>query len=115
MKGWPARGGRRSLLLISSGIDYFRGDFTPRSPDLESTIERAQKENINVWTIYSPDEGHRGRGFFRPFKRAGNLSPLSDQTRAEFFYPRFGGPGSFKPYLDEILLDLNHQDQLTFY
>src|SRR5467141_5058844 len=27
MKRWPASADRRSILLISSGIDYFRGDF----------------------------------------------------------------------------------------
>jgi len=42
---------RRSVLLISSGIDYFHGNF-PTSPDLDTTIEQAQKRNINVWSIY---------------------------------------------------------------
>jgi hypothetical protein len=114
MKRWQGTGDRRSILLISSGIDYFRGDFTPRSPDLESTIERAQKENINVWTIYSPDEGHRGRGFFRAFNAQGNLSQLSDETGAESYYLGFGVPVTFKPYLDEIQLHLNNQYLLTF-
>src|SRR6202011_4505929 len=27
MKRWPNAGERRSIMLISSGIDYFRGDF----------------------------------------------------------------------------------------
>ena len=52
---------RRSILLISSGIDYFHGNF-PESPDLQSTYERAQKENINIWTIYARDAGRGGRG-----------------------------------------------------
>src|SRR4029077_1539525 len=79
MKRWPATGDRRSILLISSGIDYFRGNFELRSPDLDSTIERAQKENINVWTIYSPDAGPQGRGFFRVSNAQANLSQLSDE------------------------------------
>jgi hypothetical protein len=114
MKRWPATGDRRSILLISSGIDYFRGNFGPRSPDLDSTIERAQKENINVWTIYSPDAGHRGEGFFRAFYAQGNLSELSDETGAESYYLGFGVPVTFKPYLDEIQLHLNNQYLLTF-
>src|SRR5258708_36102431 len=48
MKRWPATWDRRSILLISPGVDYFRGGFTPRSPDLASTMERAPKRNINV-------------------------------------------------------------------
>src|SRR5262245_5517590 len=50
---------RRSILLISSGVDYFHGNF-PESPDLQSAYERAQKENVNVWSIYYPDAGHLG-------------------------------------------------------
>jgi hypothetical protein len=114
MKRWPATGDRRSILLVSSGIDYFRGNFGSRSPDLDSTIERAQKENINVWTIYSPDEGHRGEGFFRAFYAQGNLSQLSDETGAESYYLGFGVPVTFKPYLDEIQMHLNNQYLLTF-
>jgi len=44
MKRWPASADRHSILLISSGIDYFRGGFDLRSPDLDSTISRAQKQ-----------------------------------------------------------------------
>jgi hypothetical protein len=114
MKRWPATGDRRSILLISSGIDYFRGNFGPRSPDLDSTIERAQKENINVWTIYSPDAGHQGRGFFRVSNAQSNLSQLSDETGAESYYLGFGVPVTFQPYLDEIQMHLNNQYLLTF-
>src|SRR6266478_8694242 len=48
MKRLPPSADRRSILLISSGIDYFRGDFGTMSPDLDSTISRAQKQNINM-------------------------------------------------------------------
>src|SRR5882762_9380647 len=113
-KRWPATGDRRSILLISSGIDYFRGNWGLMSPDLESTIERAQKENINIWTIYSPDAGHQSRGFFRVSNAQANLSQLSDETGAESYYLGFDAPVTFKPYLDEIQLHLNNQYLLTF-
>src|ERR1700694_1451352 len=45
MKRLPSSAERRSILLLSSGIDYFRGDFGTRSPDLASTISRAQKQS----------------------------------------------------------------------
>jgi len=114
MKRWPATGDRRSILLVSSGIDYFRGNWGLMSPDLQSTIERAQKENINIWTIYSPDAGHQGRGFFRVSNAQANLSQLSDETGAESYYLGFGVPVTFKPYLDEIQLHLNNQYLLSF-
>ena len=100
--------------MISSGVDYFRGSFDPIDPDLESTIERAQKENINVWTIYYPDEGHVGRRQFRVFNAQSNLSRLSEETGAESFYLDFGVPVSLKQYFDEIQDHLNNQYLLTF-
>jgi hypothetical protein len=114
MKRWPSTGDRRSILLISSGIDYFRGNWGSTNPDLESTVERAQKENINVWSIYSPDAGHSGRGFFRVSYAQSNLSQLSDETGAESYYLGFGVPVTFKPYLDEIQLHLSNEYLLTF-
>jgi hypothetical protein len=76
IKRWPASGDRRSIILISSGIDYFRGNFGPTSPDLDSTIELAQKSNVNIWTIYYPGAGHTSRGFFRVSNAQSNLSQL---------------------------------------
>ena len=115
MKRWPSSGDRRSILLFSSGIDYFRGGgFGPKSPDLDPAIERAQKQNINIWSIYAPDAGHRGRGFFRASNAQSNLSQLSDETGGEFYGLGFGAPVTFKYYLDEIGMHLNNQYLLTF-
>jgi VWFA-related protein len=116
LKRWPSATGdrRSSIIMISSGVDYFRGGFDPIDPDLDSTIERAQKENINVWTIYYPDDGHAGRRPFRVFNAQSNLSRLSEETGAESYYLEFGRPVSLKPYFDEIQSHLNNQYLLTF-
>jgi hypothetical protein len=114
MKRWPSSADRRSILLFSSGIDYFRGGFDPRSPDLDSTISRAQKQNINIWTIYAPDAGHRGRGFFLATQAQSNLSQLSDATGAESYSLGTGAPVTLKPYFDEISTHLSNQYLLTF-
>jgi VWFA-related protein len=114
MKRWPSSADRRSILLFSSGIDYFRGGFDPRSSDLDSTIQRAQKQNINIWTIYAPDAGHRGRGFFLATRAQSNLSQLSDETGAESYFLGTGAPVTLKPYFDEISTHLSNQYLLTF-
>jgi len=114
MKRLPSSADRRSILLISSGIDYFRGDFGTRSPDLDSTISRAQKQNINIWTIYAPDAGHRARGFFLTFRAQSSLSQLSDETGAESYYLGTGAPVTLKPYFDELSMHLSNQYLLTF-
>jgi hypothetical protein len=114
MKRWPSSADRRAILLFSSGIDYFRGDFWTRPPDLDSTISRAQKQNINIWTIYAPDAGHRARGFFLVSRAQSYLSQLSDDTGAESYYLGTGEPVTFKPYFDELSLHLSNQYLLTF-
>ena len=114
IKRWPDNNERKSIVLISSGIDYFRGYFGPTSPDLDSTIERAQKSNVNIWTIYAPDSGHVGRGYLHVFNAQSNLSQLSDETGAESYYLGFGQPVTLKPYFDEIFTHLSNQYLLTF-
>jgi hypothetical protein len=114
IKRWPDNNERKSIILISSGIDYFRGYFGPTSPDLDPTIERAQKSNVNIWTIYAPDSGHAGRGYLRVFNAQSNLSQLSDETGAESYYLGFGEAVTLKPYFDEIFMHLNNQYLLTF-
>jgi hypothetical protein len=114
MKRWPDSPDRRSILLISSGIDYFRGGSGIADPDVDPTINRAQKQNTNIWTIYAPDSGHRARGFFLSTRAQSNLSQISDETGAESYYLGTGAPVSIKPYLDELSTHLSNQYLLTF-
>jgi hypothetical protein len=104
---------RRSILMLSSGIDYFHGNF-PESPDLQSAYERAQKENVNIWSIYYPDAGHLGRGFFRASRGQNDLSRLAESTGAESYYLGVTEAVTFKPYLDELSAHLRNQYLLTF-
>jgi len=114
MKRWPATGDRRSLVLISSGIDNFRGRFGPIYPDVDTAISAAEKGNINLWSIYSPDSGHRGRSFFLVNTAQNNLSKLCVETGGESYYLGTSAPVSFRPYLDELLIHLNNQYLLSF-
>jgi hypothetical protein len=114
IKRLPGEGQRRSIVVFSSGIDYFRGNFGPTSPDLDSTIESAQKNNVNVWSLYAPDSGHSGRGFFRASRAQSELSQLSEETGAESYYLGTGEPVTFKSYFDEISTHLNNQYLLSF-
>jgi hypothetical protein len=114
LKRWPDTGNRRSLLLISSGIDYLRGFFGPFYPDVDTVIERAQRENVNLWSIYSPGSGHRSRSFALANLGQNNLSKMTDETGGETYYLGTGEPVSFRPYLEEMQLHFNNQYLLTF-
>jgi hypothetical protein len=104
---------RRSILMLSSGIDYFHGNF-PESPDVQSAYERAQKENVNIWSIYYPDAGHLGRRAFRAFRAQNDLGRLAEESGAESYYLGTSEPVTFKPYLDELALHLRNQYLLSF-
>jgi hypothetical protein len=114
VKRWPDSGERKSIMLFSSGVSYFRGSFDPVDPDLDATVSRAQKQNINIWTIYVPDAGHVGNRSFRVFNAQSNLSRLSEETGAESYYLGSGMPVTLKPYFDEIQMHLSNQYLLSF-
>ena len=114
MKRWPPTGDRRSLLLISSGIDYLRGGFGTIYPDVDTAISIAEKGNINLWNIYSPGAGHRSRAFFLANNAQNNLSKLCEETGGEAYFLGTSAPVSFKPFLDELQTHLENQYLLTF-
>jgi hypothetical protein len=115
LKRWPKTGPRRSIILISSGIDYFRGPgFGPFYPDLDPLILRAEKQNTNIWTIYYPSASHRGQSFRLGNNAQNNLDKLSQDTGAESYFLGTQMPVTIKSYLDEISVHLNNQYLLTF-
>lgn len=114
IKRWPDSAERKSIMLFSSGIDYFRGGFDPIDPDLDTTVEHAQKKNINIWSIYVPDAGHIGRRPFLAFNAQSNLSRLSEKTGGEAYYLSLAMPVTLKPYFDEIRNHLENQYLLSF-
>jgi hypothetical protein len=115
LKRWPDAGLRRSILLITSGIDYFRGfGFGPIDPDLQSVTERAQRQNTNIWSIYYPSSSHRGRSFFLLNIAQMNMDKMAQETGAESYFLGTLTPVTIKPYLDEIYGHLNNQYLVTF-
>jgi hypothetical protein len=115
LKRWPATGPTRSILLITSGIDYFRGSSSgPFYPDLDPLIQRAERQNTNIWTVYYPSSSHRGQGFFEVNLGQNNISKLSEETGAETYFLGGAAPVSLKPYFDEIREHLSNQYLLSF-
>jgi hypothetical protein len=115
LKRWPNTGPRRSIVVITSGIDYFRGPGSgPIYPDTDPLIQRAERQNTNIWSIYYPSAGHRGRAFYLVNTAQINIDKVSEESGAESYFLGYGTPVSIKPYLDEISTHLNNQYLLTF-
>src|SRR5215472_1462305 len=116
LKRWPQTGPPRSIVLISSGIDFFRGrEAQIFNPDLDGVIERAQRQNTNIWSVYYPSSGHRFGGSSLLLSYAqNNMGKLAEDTGGESYYLFYEEPVTLKPYFDEIALHLNNQYLLTF-
>jgi hypothetical protein len=115
LRRWPKTGPRRSIILISSGIDYFRGMRTaPIFPDVDPLTQLAQAQNTNIWAVYFPSAAHRGRSSNYAWTGQNNLSRVADETGGELFALGIGMPVSLKPHFDEIASHLGNQYLLTF-
>jgi hypothetical protein len=109
---WPLNGSRHEMLVIADGIDRFRGD--PASPDVTSTIAKAQKAGITIHTLYARGVGRVGRNLFRVNYGQSNLGQMADETGGESFFQGLDTPISFTPFLDQLDMVLHNQYWLTF-
>jgi hypothetical protein len=112
VKRWPVTGARREVLLIADGIDRFRGD--PYSPDVDSTIQRAQKAGIMIHTLYATGVGRFSRNMFQVNYGQSNLAKMADGTGGEAFFQGLQTPISFAPYLEQLATVLKNQYWLTY-
>ena len=112
IKRWPVTGSRREILLIADGIDRFRGD--PFSPDVDTTIQRAQQAGIMIHTLYSSGVGRVGRNMFQVNYGQSNLAKMADSTGGEAFFQGLQTPIAFSPFLDQLNVVLNNQYWLKF-
>jgi hypothetical protein len=112
---WPKSGPRRSILLVSPGVDFFQGVHQgPDLRDVDPLVRAAQTLNVNAWTVFYPGGGHRGRNFTHVRNGQENLARLADATGGESFTGGPGEPASLQPYLDEIAARLGRQSLLGF-
>lgn len=111
-KRWPVTGARREVLVIGDGIDRFRGD--PFSPDVTSTISRAQTAGVMIHTLYASGTGRVIRNMFRMNWGQSNLAQMADETGGEAFFQGLSTPISFTPFLQQLDMVLKNQYLLTF-
>ena len=112
MKKFTTGSGRHEILVIADGIDRFRGD--PNSPDVDLTIERAQKAGIIIHTLYARGSDRAARNLFRSNYGQSNLAQMTDETGGESFFQGLDTPISFGPFLEQLDMVLHNQYFLTF-
>jgi len=120
--GWPVSGARREILVLSDGFDRLRRE--RYSPDVNTTVENAQRAGIIFHAIFVAGGQFPGAGFQSPrtasriqtFKNIGqgNLNTLVDGTGGFAFFQGFATPISFDPFLTQLDLVLKNQYFLTW-
>jgi hypothetical protein len=93
--------------------DFADRDY-PISPDVDSTIENAQKAGVIIHTLFANGVGRVGRNSFRLNLGQGNLSKMADATGGEGFFQGFFTPVSFAPYLQQLDMVLKNQYWLRY-
>ncbi|HEX5483496.1 MAG TPA: hypothetical protein VFZ08_12810 [Terriglobia bacterium] len=117
VKHWPEGSSPRNLLVISDGIDLYRGvmDSQPGlNPDLQQAVEAAQRKSVTVYTLFADTAGLRRRNLFLVNNGQGSLSLLTLETGGQSFFQGLQTPISFQPYLQQFTTLLGEQYLLTF-
>ncbi|MGA2811971.1 MAG: hypothetical protein ABSG16_11265 [Candidatus Acidiferrum sp.] len=119
MKRWPDDGNRREVLMITDGIDRFRGGPHYRglravSPDVDSASRVAQRTGTTVHTIFARGVGRLGNNFWEIMNGQNGIAKLSDETGGQSYYFATQNAVSFKPYLDDLQQTLDNKYVLEF-
>jgi hypothetical protein len=105
--GWPVSDARREILLLSDGFDRLRHEWF--SPDVDTTVERAQRAGILMHAIFISGIGRAGRSQNARNVGQGSLNKISDGTGGFAFFQGFATPISLEPFLTQLDLVLKNQ------
>lgn len=115
IKRWPQTNARRSVLMVTDGIDRYYGTGDMLDPYLDAAIDDALKAHVTVSAIYNPDVGHFGHSYWAAYWGQLYLAHVAEETGGEGYYIGFNGPAvAFAPYLEDLTNRFSHQYLLTF-
>ncbi len=116
VKNLPNDSNRHEFLVVSSGIDLFRGiERGALSPDADTAIERAQRAGAIVNTIYITGSGRLGKNVWVATDGQTNLAKVAAETGGIALTPfGIGEPARLKPFLDQVQDSLANQYLLEF-
>lgn len=112
MTGWPSSGARHEILLFADGFDYLRRDRF--SPDVQSTIDTAQKTGTMIHSIFVSGSARRSRTRNITSVGRDNLNRLTDGTGGQALSVVDQSSISMEPLLTKLDLVLKNQYFLTF-
>lgn len=137
VKGWPQQKVRREVLMITDGIDRFRGNrssfsqsptrypgaptavagpttMPSISPDVDRASQNSQRYGVIVHSIYATGVGRLGRNAWEAQLGQSGVAKVADETGGEYFALGTQNAVSFKPYLDRLQKIFSSQYYLVF-
>ena len=119
MNRWPESSNRREVIMITDGIDRFRGGPWYRglgfiSPDVDSASTVAQRTGTIIHTIFTRGVGRWGSNFWEITNGQNSMAKLSDETGGESYYLGTQNAVSFRPYLDSLQRGFDNRYLLEF-
>ena len=117
LQRWPEGSDPGEVLLVSHGIDLFRGASSSAAgvnPDLRRAIEMSLRRGIVVNTLYASGRGRVHRNRFLVSNGQGCLSRLAAETGGEAYFQGFDTPVSYQPFLARLSRNFGQQYRLTF-
>ena len=110
--------GRRSMLLISDGLDVARGvdsSSATQSLDLQRAINEAQRRSVAVYSFFEPSITlNQINNALLTGNAQSSLERLSSETGGKAYFQGTGAPVSFDPFLKDLDDRLQKQLAVTF-
>jgi VWFA-related protein len=117
LKRWPKIENRAAVLLISDGIDIFRGvslSEAYQDMDLQTAIDQAQRNGITVFTLFASGAARYRSNFYLIGNGQGCLLRLASETGGEAYFQGSQTPIAFRPFLAKATDRFDRQYVLTF-
>lgn len=117
LKRWPKNENRAAVLLISDGIDIFRGveDSEPyQDIDLQTAVDQAQRNGITVFTLFASGAARYRSNFYLIGNGQSCLLRLASETGGEAYFQGWQTPVAFRPFLETATKRLGRQYVLKF-
>src|SRR5215813_4918566 len=110
--------GRRSMLLVSDGLDVSRGvdsSSASQSVDLQRAINVAQRRSVAVYSFYEPSVSlSQSNNQLLVGNAQSSLERLSSETGGKAYFQGTHAPVSFDPFLRDLDITLDKQLAVTF-
>lgn len=109
--------GRRSILLVSDGLDISSGagNFaSTQSAELERAILKAQRKSVAIYSFYNAATLTQNGNPQLILDGQGGLRRLSEETGGRAFFQGTSSPISFDPFFTDLNMALSRQFAVTY-